>query len=67
LLVVAGEHCAKLMDEKMRGLKCHRIQGDELWCFVGKKQRNMKLGDCVGLCCAGRGFQTDSRLHGWQA
>lgn len=43
LLIIAGERCAKLMDEKMHGLKCHRIQGDELWCFVGKKQRNMQL------------------------
>jgi IS1 family transposase len=49
LLVIAGERCAKLMDEKMRGLKCHRIQGDELWCFVGKKQRNMQLGDSPEL------------------
>jgi IS1 family transposase len=49
LLVVAGERCMKLMDEKMRGLKCQRIQGDELWCFVGKKQRNMKLGDSPEL------------------
>jgi len=49
LLVIAGERCMKLMDEKMRGLKCQRIQGDELWCFVGKKQRNMKLGDSPEL------------------
>ncbi|HEY4905200.1 MAG TPA: IS1 family transposase [Candidatus Sulfotelmatobacter sp.] len=49
LLVVAGERCAKLMDEKMRGLKCQRIQGDELWCFVGKKQRNVKLEDSPEL------------------
>ena len=39
LLEVAGERCAKLMDAKMRNLRCQRIQGDELWCFVGKKQR----------------------------
>lgn len=49
LLEVAGERCAKLMDEKMRNLRCHKIQGDELWCFVGKKQRNVKLEDSPEL------------------
>jgi hypothetical protein len=39
LLDVAGERCAKLMDEKKRNLHCHHIQGDELWCLVGKKQQ----------------------------
>ena len=27
LLEVAGERCAKLTDEKMRNLRCQRIQG----------------------------------------
>ena len=49
LLEVAGERCAKLMDEKMRNLKCQRIQGDELWCFVGKKQRSVKSEDSPEL------------------
>jgi IS1 family transposase len=49
LLEVAGERCAKLMDEKMRNLRCQRIQGDELWCFVGKKQRNVKIEDSPEL------------------
>ena len=49
LLEVVGKRCTKLMDEKMRNLRCQRIQGDELWCFVGKKQRNMKLGDSPEL------------------
>jgi transposase-like protein/IS1 family transposase len=49
LLEIAGERCAKLMDEKMRNLRCQRIQGDELWCFVGKKQRNVKLEDLPEL------------------
>jgi IS1 family transposase/transposase-like protein len=49
LLVVAGERCMKLMDEKMRGLHCERIQGDELWCFVGKKQRNVRAEDSPEL------------------
>jgi hypothetical protein len=39
LLVEVGAGCAKIMDEKMRELSCRRIQVDELWGFVGKKQR----------------------------
>jgi IS1 family transposase len=45
LLVIAGERCAKVMHEQMRNLRCQRIQGDELWCFVGKKQRNVRVED----------------------
>ena len=48
-LVVAGERCAKLMDEKMRGLRCQRIQGDEIWGFCGKKQRHVKPEDSPEL------------------
>jgi IS1 family transposase len=39
LLVLAGERCIALMDTKMRNLPCNRIQSDEIWTFVGKKQR----------------------------
>jgi IS1 family transposase len=39
LLVEVGEGCAKIMDERMRELPCQRIQVDEIWSFVGKKQR----------------------------
>jgi transposase-like protein/IS1 family transposase len=39
LLVLAGERCLALMDTKMRNLRCNRIQSDEIWTFVGKKQR----------------------------
>lgn len=38
-MVRIGEGCERMMDEKMRGLTCHKIQVDELWCYVGKKQR----------------------------
>lgn len=33
-----GESCQRLMDEKMRGLNCKRIEVDELWAFIGKKK-----------------------------
>ena len=45
LSVRVGEGCTRLMDEKMRGLKCEQIQVDELWNFVGKKQRQVTAAD----------------------
>jgi IS1 family transposase len=38
--VRVGEACARLHDETMRGLSCTHIQADEVWGFIGKKQRN---------------------------
>src|SRR5437867_10042089 len=40
-----GKACEKIMDEKMRNLACSRVQLDEIWGFVGKKQKNLKPGD----------------------
>jgi IS1 family transposase len=45
LLVLAGERCIALMDTKMRNLRCKRIQADEIWSFIGKKDRNVKVDD----------------------
>ncbi len=43
LLVEVGKGCARLMDERMRELRCRRIEVDEIWAFVGKKQRHMTV------------------------
>lgn len=40
-----GETCADMMDEVMRDLPCKDIQVDEIWCYVGKKQRHVKQED----------------------
>jgi IS1 family transposase len=45
LMVQVGDGCAKLMDERMRELPCKRIQVDEIWSYVGKKQRQVTLQD----------------------
>jgi transposase-like protein/IS1 family transposase len=45
LLIVAGERSAGLMDERMRGLNSRYLQVDEIWCYVGKKRRNVRSGD----------------------
>ena len=38
--VRVGESCATILDEKMRGLSCKRIEVDEIWGFIGAKQKN---------------------------
>jgi IS1 family transposase len=45
LLIVAGERSAMLMDAKLRGLNCRYVQCDEIWSFVGKKQRQVRKED----------------------
>lgn len=45
LLVQVGEGCAQIMNEQMRELPSRRIQVDEIWAYVGKKQMHLKPGD----------------------
>lgn len=40
-----GMACRNLMDETMRELPCAKIEVDEIWGFVGKKQRNVTEED----------------------
>lgn len=40
-----GEGCQRIMDEKMRNLKSNLIQVDEVWGFIGKKQKNADAAD----------------------
>lgn len=41
LLVDAGMACAEYQDGALRNLPCKRIQCDEIWSFVGAKQKNV--------------------------
>src|ERR1039458_2396166 len=52
LLVELGTACSRYMDEKMRNLKCERLQCDELWSFVGCKDKNVtaKKIERDGIC-----------------
>jgi hypothetical protein len=50
--VRVGESCQRILNDKMRGLNCSRIEVDELWGFIGKKKfhasktdRRQGLGD----------------------
>jgi transposase len=35
--VRVGQGCARILDEKMRGLECLNIQVDEVWGYIQKK------------------------------
>jgi len=61
LLVDVGTACSVYMDEHIRDLPCTRIEADEIWSFVGMKQKHVPeerqgeygIGDVwtwVGLC-----------------
>jgi IS1 family transposase len=41
LLLTAGAACMAYQDEHLRNLNCKRIEVDELWAFVGSKEKNV--------------------------
>lgn len=43
--VRVGTACRQLLDETMRELPCSKLEVDEIWGFVGKKQRNVTEED----------------------
>ena len=43
--VRVGEACGQMMDETMRNLPCSKIEVDEIWGYVGKKQRQVNAED----------------------
>jgi IS1 family transposase len=47
LALQVGKACAELHDRTMVGLRVGRIEMDELWSFVGKKQRRVTRGDAL--------------------
>jgi hypothetical protein len=45
--VRVGNGCASLMDRKMRDLSCDHLQFDEVWGFIGKKQKHVQAHDAA--------------------
>ena len=39
LLVMAGERCTKLMEDKLASLRVRDVQCDEMWGYVGMKEK----------------------------
>ena len=61
--VRVGQECTALMDAKMRNLPCHRLEMDEIWGFVGKKERHVREGDSgVGSVWTFCAIDADTKL-----
>ncbi len=63
--VRVGQACAKIMDQKMRGLDCRNIELDEIWGFIGKKRVNAtedEIGDGLGDVWTWIALDVDSKL-----
>jgi transposase-like protein len=43
--VKVGQGCAKIQDAIMRDLTCTHLQMDEIWGYIGKKQRHVEPSD----------------------
>jgi IS1 family transposase len=43
--VKVGKGCAALLDAKMRNLPCKYLEFDEIWGFVGKKEKHVTVDD----------------------
>src|SRR5205807_847093 len=62
----AGEKCERLLDEKIRKVKVNDLQLDEIWAYVGMKEKTKKrkgkdeatLGDAYTFVA----FERDSKL-----
>jgi IS1 family transposase len=56
LALRVGQGCARLLDEKMRNLTCNYLEFDEIWGFIGKKEKHVAptddrtLGDVWTFC-----------------
>ncbi len=50
LLVRVGDACASMQDQAMQKLTCARIQLDEQWTFVERKQRHLQAGQSSARC-----------------
>jgi len=48
LLVIAGERCERLMDS-IRNVRAYEVQADEIWGFIGKKDKNVRIGEDESL------------------
>src|SRR5206468_3413361 len=62
LAVRVGKACKRIMDEKMRALTCKQSEVDEIWGFVGAKQKNAKRAKAFGDVWTFIALDADSKL-----
>lgn len=57
-----GEACAKVMDERMRNLSCKSVEVDEIWGYVGAKQKIARQVGAYGDVWTFIALDVDSKL-----
>jgi IS1 family transposase len=57
-----GDACKRIMDEKMRGLTCKQIEVDEIWGFIGAKQKNANRAGAYGDVWTFIALDADTKL-----
>ena len=65
LLVELGAVCSKYQDEELRGLSVKRVQCDEIWSFVGSKEKNTtpeKKAEGCGDCWTWTALDADTKI-----
>lgn len=65
LLIDLGLACAAYQDEHLRNLPCRRVQCDEIWSFVGAKQKNVseeQIAAGWGDVCTWTAIDADTKL-----
>jgi IS1 family transposase len=65
LLSELGEACSKYQDVNIRGIRSKRVQCDEIWSFVGSKEKNttpQKKEQGCGDCWTWTALDADSKL-----
>jgi IS1 family transposase len=60
--VRVGQACAKIQDEKMRGLKCRNVEIDEIWGFIGAKRKNANAAGAYGDVWTFIALDADTKL-----
>jgi IS1 family transposase len=49
LLILSGEKCERIMTDKVSNVKVRDVECDELWAFIGKKQKRVRPEDDQNL------------------
>jgi transposase-like protein/IS1 family transposase len=64
LLVMVGEKCERVMAEKVRNVQVRDVECDEVWSFIGKKQKRVRAEDnqLLGDCYVFVGIERHSKL-----
>src|SRR5687768_5307360 len=65
LIAELGAACSKYQDEKLRGLPAKRVQCDEIWSFIGSKEKNTtpeKKAEGRGDCWTWTALDSDTKL-----